>query len=281
MLIINHVKDMQSQMKQMKNQQLSIGFVPTMGYLHEGHMSLIKQARKNNDIVVLSIFVNPLQFGPNEDFDTYPRDFKRDEELAKSAGVDIIFYPKIEDMYPSKLTFQLNVTSRVDVLCGASRPGHFDGVVTVLIKLFNIVMPDRAYFGMKDAQQVAVVEGFVTDLNFPLEVVRCEIIREEDGLAKSSRNVRLLEQERKQAPVIYESLTLAKLEIENGVKEASIIKGNIIQMIEEKTSGIIDYVEILTYPSLRTLNELEGTVIIAVAVQFSHVRLIDNITITI
>lgn len=206
MIVVTTIKEMQQKMIEYRKQGKTIGFVPTMGYLHEGHVTLLKEARKENDIVVLSVFVNPLQFGPNEDFDRYPRDIVRDEQIAKDAGVDVLFYPAVAEMYPRPLSVQVVVKERVDVLCGKSRPGHFDGVATVLTKLFHIVMPTRAYFGMKDAQQVAVVDGLIRDFHFPIELVAVPTVREADGLAKSSRNVYLSEEERKEAPALYAAL---------------------------------------------------------------------------
>src|SRR5690625_201396 len=180
-----------------KHRYQNIGFVPTMGYLHEGHLSLVRQAKEENDILIMSIFVNPLQFGPNEDFDRYPRDEVRDIELAKKVGVDYLFLPDVDEMYPNELAIEMKIKDRVDVLCGASRPGHFDGVITVLTKLFHIVQPTHAYFGLKDAQQIAVVDTLINDLNFPITLIGVKTKREKDGLALSSRNVYLSDMERK------------------------------------------------------------------------------------
>ncbi|WP_044748083.1 pantoate--beta-alanine ligase [Bacillus alveayuensis] len=278
MIIVTNIDEMQQKMKQFRLEGKTIGFVPTMGYLHEGHVALLNEARKQNDIVVLSVFVNPLQFGPNEDFDRYPRDIKRDETIAKEAGVDVLFYPDVAEMYPHPLSIKTIVTERVDVLCGKSRPGHFDGVVTVLMKLFNIVMPHRAYFGMKDAQQVAVVDGLIRDFNFPIELIPVPTVREEDGLAKSSRNVYLSEEERKEAPALYEALQKAKAAIEEGERRPDVIQNLVIDYIKTHTHAKIDYVEIYSYPELKPLQALSGKVIIAVAVWFTKARLIDNIT---
>jgi len=264
-----------------KKQNKSIGFVPTMGFLHEGHLKLIEEARKGNDIVILSIFVNPLQFGPNEDFESYPRAQQRDEELANSAGVDLVFLPSVNEMYPQSPGYTISVQSRVNVLCGKSRVGHFDGVATILTKLFHLIEPNRAYFGMKDAQQVAVVEGLVEELNFPLEIVPVSTIREADGLAKSSRNVYLNEEERREAPSLYRSLVTAKEEIVKGNTDFEEIKAMIKAYITQNTSGVIDYIEILTYPQLEEIKVPKGKVIIALAVKFSKARLIDNITVEI
>lgn len=268
---------MQAEILKQKSSSKSIGFVPTMGFLHEGHLTLLNKARLENDLVVLSIFVNPLQFGPTEDFASYPRDFARDQSLAECEGVDIIFYPSVEEMYHKSTSVSVIVQERTDVLCGKSRPGHFDGVATVLTKLFNIVLPTRAYFGIKDAQQVAVVEGLISDFNFPIEIIPVDIVREEDGLAKSSRNVNLLPEERTQAVVLYKSLTAAKEAIEGGERNPVTIKELISNMIRSETQGQIDYIEIYSYPQLKEIENLEGTCIIALAVKFSKVRLIDNI----
>lgn len=278
MRIITTIKEMQQYIKSIKNEGKTVGFVPTMGYLHEGHLTLMKKARNENDVLAVSIFVNPLQFGPNEDFDSYPRDFERDRGLAETNGVDILFYPSTEEMYPTEMSLTANVQARIDVLCGRKRNGHFDGVATVLVKLFNIVQPDRAYFGLKDAQQVAVVDGLITDFNFPITLVPVEIVREEDGLAKSSRNVNLTDAERVEAPRLYESLLLAKREIDNGERNPKVIEELIKNHITVHTSGKIDYVEIYSYPELDVLQTLSGKIIIAIAVKFTKVRLIDNIT---
>ncbi|MGM9987488.1 MAG: pantoate--beta-alanine ligase [Bacillaceae bacterium] len=279
MNVIRTIKEMQAINLQHKKAGKSIGFVPTMGFLHEGHLTLLKKARMENDIVVLSIFVNPLQFGPNEDFDAYPRDIERDEALAKQAGVDYLFYPAVEEMYPQSLTTSLTVRERVNVLCGKSRPGHFDGVVTVVLKLFNIVMPERAYFGLKDAQQVAVISGLVDDYNVPVTIVPVPTVREADGLAKSSRNVYLSAQERDEAAQLFASLLVAKEQIKNGEKNVAAIKEMINRHITSHTSGTVDYIDIYTYPQLNETPEIASTIIIAIAVKFSKARLIDNIII--
>ncbi|MEC1521467.1 pantoate--beta-alanine ligase [Neobacillus niacini] len=277
MRVITTIQDMQTEILKLKSQSKSIGFVPTMGFLHEGHLTLLKRAREDNEIVVLSIFVNPLQFGPTEDYSTYPRDFERDQSLAECEGVDYLFYPSAKEMYPHSSSVSVIVQERTDVLCGKSRPGHFNGVATVLTKLFNIVLPTRAYFGKKDAQQVAVVEGLITDFNFPIELIPVDIVREEDGLAKSSRNVNLLPDERRQAVVLFKSLTTAKETIEGGERNPRAIKDVISNLIGSESNGEIDYVEIYSYPQLKALDYLEGTCILAIAVKFSKVRLIDNI----
>ncbi|MFE4026022.1 pantoate--beta-alanine ligase [Priestia sp. YIM B13551] len=277
MKVITTIKDMQQEMKKEKQLGRSIGFVPTMGYLHEGHATLLGAARTENEVVALSIFVNPTQFGPNEDFDTYPRDFERDERVAKEANVDYLFYPSVEEMYKLSRSVAITVTDRVDVLCGQKRPGHFDGVATVLTKLFHIVTPDRAYFGKKDAQQVAVVDGLIEDFNFPVELRAVDTVREADGLAKSSRNVYLTDKEREEAPVLFKSLQSALQLLESGEKHVEIIKQAIRKEIEQYTSGKVDYIEVYTYPGLKTIKQAAGKIIIALAVQFSKARLIDNV----
>lgn len=261
----------------------TIGLVPTMGYLHSGHQSLMLKAKEQTDIVVISIFVNPLQFGPNEDFERYPRNLEKDQKIALEAGVDIIFAPSVEEMYPrvTKTTVQVvDVTSK---LCGASRPGHFEGVATVVSKLFLIVQPDKAFFGQKDAQQVAVLQQMVNDLNFNVEIVPCPIIREADGLALSSRNVYLSQEEREQAAVLHASLQLAKQEIAKGTKNKEVIKTLITNKISEMPLAKIDYAEILSYPSLEEIEILQANeqIIIALAVWFGKTRLIDNLLIEI
>lgn len=281
MQIISNITEMQQIALKLREAGKTIGFVPTMGYLHEGHATLLQQAREENDIVILSVFVNPLQFGPNEDFDRYPRDIERDERVAKEAGADYLFYPSVTEMYPSKRTTTITVTSRTDVLCGQKRPGHFDGVVTVLLKLFNISMPHRAYFGLKDAQQVAVVQGLVSDYNIPVTIVPVHTVREEDGLAKSSRNVYLSEAERTQAPHLYKALQLAGQAIANGERNPSVIRSIVEKQIVTHTDGEIDYVSIYSYPELEELDVLQGTVIVAIAVKFSKARLIDNLVLTV
>ncbi|MCI1592420.1 pantoate--beta-alanine ligase [Heyndrickxia oleronia] len=263
--------------KQHRQNHETIGFVPTMGYLHEGHLALVEKAKEQNDIVIMSIFVNPTQFGPNEDFDSYPRDLAHDQRLAEAAGVDYIFAPSVEEMYPNKMNNQITVVERAGVLCGRSRPGHFDGVVTILLKLFSLIMPERAYFGKKDAQQIAVIDGLVQDFFLPIQIIAVETNRELDGLAKSSRNVFLSDSERVEAKELYISLTKAKTAITSGEKSKKRIIEMVIDHLQLNTSGEIDYVEIYSYPSLKAIDVIEGKVIIAIAVKFSKARLIDNL----
>jgi len=258
-----------------------IGFVPTMGYLHEGHLSLLRIARQKSDVTVMSIFVNPTQFGPNEDFDRYPRDFARDEKLAEANGCDIVFYPSIEEMYPQPYLTYVNVEKITTGLCGASRPGFFRGVTTVVTKLFNIVKPHLAVFGQKDAQQAIVVRQMVRDLNFDLEIVIAPIVREPDGLAMSSRNTYLSESERKEAVVLYKALMHAKKLIEAGERDAEFLKREMSKIINSAPSARIDYVAIVDAYQLRELLKLEGEVLIALAVWIGNTRLIDNLIITV
>lgn len=266
-------------------QKQTIGFVPTMGFLHEGHASLLRAAREDNDIVVLSIFVNPMQFGVNEDLDRYPRDEERDLALASSCNVDIVFMPSVEEMYPITPLTTIKVAEVTSRLCGASRPGHFDGVGLVVSKLFHLAQPSRAYFGMKDAQQVAVIEQMVTDLDMNVEIVPCPIVREPDGLALSSRNVYLTPLHRSEATTL--SRTLCKLHqtfaINNELTAAECIE-LVAKEINEHTTGVIDYIELLHYPTLTPvpndtalIEALHGQrFIVALAVKFGTTRLIDN-----
>ncbi|KIL48036.1 pantoate--beta-alanine ligase [Jeotgalibacillus campisalis] len=256
----------------------TVGFVPTMGFLHEGHLSLVKKSLEECDTTVMSIFVNPLQFGPNEDFEKYPRDLERDTALAAQSGVDVLFIPDAKEIYPSSLSVSMTAKQRTDVMCGASRPGHFDGVITVLSILFNLVQADRAYFGQKDAQQVAVVQGLVNSLMFPVEIVPVETVREQDGLAKSSRNVYLSPAERKQAPILYKALKEGEKSLSHLGTQETIKKMR--DMINSSADGKIDYIEILKYPDLTPLVLNKGKVIIALAVQFDKARLIDNVIFT-
>lgn len=262
-------------LQKLLNDAGTIGFVPTMGYLHEGHLSLVEAAKSENDLVVMSIFVNPTQFGPNEDLDRYPRDFERDEALAREAGVDVLFYPNTETMYPLDMA-RVTVRTGADVLCGASRPGHFDGVLTVVSKLFNLVRPTRAYFGLKDAQQVALIEGYVRDYFVPVEIRRCPIIREESGLAKSSRNVYLSETEKADASDINRALAEAKDALVQG-KTIQDVKAHLEERLKNVPNSTIDYIEIKDYPTLTEVTSASTELLIAVAVQFERARLIDNV----
>ncbi|RSL33784.1 pantoate--beta-alanine ligase [Salibacterium salarium] len=277
MKTITSVSDFRRELQVHKVQNQSIGFVPTMGALHEGHFSLIKAAKQMNDIVVLSIFVNPLQFGAGEDYDSYPRELTKDKIQADELGVDIIFAPTVQDIYPRSMYSKIRVEKGVQVLCGKNRPGHFDGVATVVLKLFHIVEPDRAYFGLKDAQQVAVIQNMVFDFNVPVEIIACETIREDDGLAVSSRNINLTKEERMQAPLLYKCLQQTKQKLEAGNRASVVLKDEMKSYFLTHTDASIDYCEIVTFPELKHQDEVSGQILIAAALQFSNARLIDNI----
>jgi len=278
MKTINTIEEIREVVKSAKEQKKSVGFVPTMGFLHKGHLSLIKKAKEENDLVIVSIFVNPTQFGPGEDFESYPRNIDEDRRLSQSAGADIIFHPSVEEIYSNGFNTFVEVEPDITKkLCGASRPGHFKGVTTIVSKLFNIVSPHKAYFGQKDAQQIAVIEQMVRDLNFDIKIVPCPIVREEDGLALSSRNTYLTAEERKAALILSKSLFLSEKMIKDGEKVTSKIKDFIISNIESEKLAIIDYVEIVDAKSLNNIEELKGDILIALAVKFGRARLIDNI----
>ncbi|SCZ80702.1 pantoate--beta-alanine ligase [Acidaminobacter hydrogenoformans] len=271
---------LQQKLKALKKTGKSVGLVPTMGFLHEGHLSLVRQARRENDVVAVSIFVNPIQFGPKEDLASYPRDFERDAALLEAEGVDFIFAPEVADMYPEGYGTYVDVEGEVTGrLCGASRPGHFRGVATVVSKLFNIVAPERAYFGSKDAQQVAVIRRMASDLNFDFEIVACPIVREADGLALSSRNVYLSESKRQDALVLSQSLFMAREMIEAGERSAFAVRDAISERIRQVPSAEVDYIEVVDAFSLEPLETLSGTVLIALAVKVGKPRLIDNLQI--
>ncbi|SDC84828.1 MULTISPECIES: pantoate--beta-alanine ligase [unclassified Candidatus Frackibacter] len=277
MKIIKEIYKIREFIKEERAKGKEIGFVPTMGYLHKGHLALMETAKEENDIVVTSIFVNPTQFGPDEDYDEYPRDLKRDTELAAEVGVDLIFAPQPEEIYLSGAATTVSVEGLTDHLCGAHRPGHFDGVCTIVTKLFNIVNPNRAYFGQKDAQQVLVVKRMVKDLNFDIEIVTVPIIREDDGLAISSRNKYLDKEEREAALVLFKALELADDLINAGLRDANVIKEKLVEKIEAEPLAEIDYVGIVGQERLETLNRIEGKVLIALAVYIGETRLIDNL----
>lgn len=273
--VVKTVKEVREFVKDARRNGKTIGFVPTMGFLHEGHKSLIVRAAKENDVVVVSDFVNPTQFGPNEDFEAYPRDIDKDARLCEEAGADVIFNPEPDEMYSSPLT-TISVDKITKGLCGKTRPIHFNGVCTVVSKLFNIVTPDRAYFGEKDAQQLIVVKKMVKDLNFDIEIIGCPIIRESDGLAKSSRNTYLNTEERSAALCLSRSLKIGKEMIENGEKEAQAVKNAIISEIEKEPLAKIDYVEIVDLDNLESTNRTDVGILCAIAVYIGKTRLIDN-----
>ena len=276
-MIIETVKELREYLAGQRAAGNTVGLVPTMGFLHEGHLSLIREAKAENDVVVVSDFVNPTQFGPNEDFESYPRNIERDTELALSAGADVIFYPSVSEMYPPESSTYVEVEGNITrVLCGASRPTHFRGVTTVVNKLFNIVEPNKAYFGQKDAQQVAVLTKMVKDLHMDIELIICPIVREPDGLAMSSRNTYLSAEERKQAVILNQALKKAKNAFANGEKDVVKLTGIITDKINEMPLAVIDYVSILDFPSLKPIITIEKDALAAVAVKFGKTRLIDN-----
>jgi pantoate--beta-alanine ligase len=278
MEIVKTIREVRKQIKEWKKQGLSIGLVPTMGYLHEGHKSLIDKALRENDKVVVSVFVNPIQFGPKEDLEAYPRNIERDKELCESSDVNIIFNPEASEMYFQDRCTHVDVDELTEGLCGAKRPGHFTGVCTVVSKLFNIVAPDRAYFGEKDAQQLAVIKRMVRDLNFDIEVIGCPIVREEDGLAKSSRNIYLSKEERQAALVLSRSLRKAQELLKGGEKDAVLVKKAIEEEINKERLAKIDYIQIVDSESLKAVEEVNKSVLTAIAVFIGKTRLIDNFT---
>ena len=276
MKIVGTVKEVREQVKEWKKQGLSVGFVPTMGYLHEGHKSLMDAARKGNDKVVVSIFVNPMQFGPTEDLESYPRDLEKDSKFCESLGAELIFHPEPEEMYHEDFSTYVDMSVLTEELCGLSRPVHFRGVCTVVNKLFNIVQPDRAYFGQKDAQQLAIIMRMVTDLNMDIEIVGCPIIREADGLAKSSRNIYLKPEERQAAVVLSKSVKLGQKMIEDGERDAKKIVAAMKDLIGSEPLADIDYVEMVDMDTMKSIDIVEGHVLCAMAVRFGKARLIDN-----
>ena len=281
MEIVKTIAEVRTQVKAWKKEGLSVGLVPTMGFLHEGHKSLIERAVKENDRVVVSDFVNPTQFGPTEDLASYPRDLERDAKLCEEAGAALLFNPEVDEMYFDDRTTYVNMDGLTKELCGKSRPIHFQGVCTVVSKLFNIVTPDKAYFGQKDAQQLAVIKRMVRDLNFDIEVVGCPIIREEDGLAKSSRNTYLSEEERKAAVVLSQALNMGKALVEQGESSVARVKEVIIEKINTEPLAKIDYVEIVDFNSIEPVETIEASILTAIAVYIGKTRLIDNFIINV
>ena len=281
MKIIKTVKQLQKHLKEYHREKRTIGFVPTMGYFHEGHLSLARCSKKENDICVVSIYVNPAQFGPKEDFKKYPRDFKRDSSMLKKENIDILFIPSDNAIYPERYLTYIDVEEISKPLCGYFRPGHFRGVATIVAKLLNIVKPDRMYLGQKDAQQVAVLKTMVKDLNFPVEIKVVATLREKDGLAMSSRNKYLSEQHRQESPVLFQALRNAQKLIKAGERSPKKVTALIRLIINKQTSGKIQYVQCVDAKSLQTLKVLKGNVLIALAVFFGKTRLIDNVIIPI
>ena len=276
MKIVKTVDEVRAQVKEWRKEGLSVGLVPTMGYLHEGHQSLIKKSVEQNDRTVVRVFVNPMQFGPTEDLESYPRDLEADARLVESTGGDLIFNPEPEEMYKDGFCSFVNMTGLPDALCGLTRPVHFKGVCTVVNKLFNIVKPDRAYFGEKDAQQLAIIMRMVKDLNMDIEIVGCPIIREADGLAKSSRNIYLTPEERKAAVILSKSVALGKKMVAEGEKDAKKIVTAMKELINSEPLATIDYVEMVDMDTMKAIDEVKGHVLCAMAVKFGKARLIDN-----
>ena len=277
MKIVKTVSEVRQQVKEWKRAGLSVGLVPTMGFLHEGHKSLIERAAAENDKVVVSDFVNPTQFGAGEDLDSYPRDIERDAIICQDAGADLIFHPEADEMYKKGACTMVDMTGEItSELCGKTRPIHFRGVCTVVSKLFNIVCPDRAYFGQKDAQQLAVIKRMVCDLNFDIKIIGCPIIREEDGVAKSSRNTYLSDEERQAALVLSKAVILGKSMAESGEKDACKIVNEMKQLIEKEPMAKIDYVKAVNAETISPISEMNGSVLVAMAVYIGKTRLIDN-----
>lgn len=276
MKVVTTVKEVRDIVKSWKREDLSVGFVPTMGYLHEGHGSLITNARKDCDKVVVSIFVNPMQFGPTEDLESYPRDLEKDSSFCESLGADLIFHPEPSEMYHEDFCAYVDMSVLTEELCGLSRPVHFRGVCTVVNKLFNIVQPDKAYFGKKDAQQLAIIKHMVQDLNMDIEVVGCPIIREEDGLAKSSRNTYLSSQEREAALILSQTIELGKQLIDGGEKDADVLVAKMKEKINTEPLAKIDYVKAVNGLTMQQQKEIKKPMLIAMAVYIGKTRLIDN-----
>ncbi len=276
MLVANTISEVKENVRKWKKEGLSIGLVPTMGYLHEGHASLIERAVKENDKVIVSDFVNPIQFGPKEDLATYPRDFDADCKLCEGIGADLIFHPEPNEMYDPDFHSYVGVDTLSTELCGKSRPIHFNGVCTVVSKLFNISEADRAYFGQKDAQQLAIVKRMVRDLNFNIEIIGCPIIREEDGLAKSSRNTYLSKDARVKATILHKALEKGEAMVRSGEKDANKVVDTVTNIIESEPLAKVDYVEVVDWNELQKTDVIEGPILTAVAVYIDNVRLIDN-----
>lgn len=276
MKVINNIKDIRNIVKEWKAQGLTIGLVPTMGFLHEGHKSLIQKAVSDNDRVIVSDFVNPTQFGPNEDLENYPRDIDQDAALCEDVGANIIFNPSPTEMYYPDASTYVSMEELSKALCGKSRPIHFRGVCTVVSKLFNIVQPDRAYFGQKDAQQLAIIRRMVRDLNFDIEIIGCPIIREADGLAKSSRNTYLSPAERQSAVILSKAITLGEKLVAEGEKNCQVVVDKMIALINTEPCARIDYVSAVDAENMTLVETFEKPVLVAMAVYIGSTRLIDN-----
>ncbi len=276
MTIAKTIQETRNTIKEWRRQGYTIGLVPTMGYLHDGHASLMKKAKESCQKVVVSIFVNPMQFGANEDLSTYPRDLEADSRLCESLGVDLIFHPSVEEMYNPGFCSFVDMTGLTKELCGKSRPIHFRGVCTVVTKLFNIVTPDKAFFGQKDAQQLAVIKRMTADLNMDIEIVGCPIIREEDGLARSSRNVYLNTEERQAALILSKTIQLGQQMVQQGTRSASQLLAAMKASLESEPLARIDYVEAVSMDTIQPIDTLQGQVLVAMAVFIGKTRLIDN-----
>ncbi|MBO4591585.1 MAG: pantoate--beta-alanine ligase [Eubacterium sp.] len=282
MAIVKTVDDVRKAVAEWRSKGETVGLVPTMGYLHAGHQSLIKKSVEQNDHTVVSVFVNPIQFGPNEDLEAYPRDLARDAELCETTGADMIFNPEPEEMYKDGFVSFVDMNGLTNHLCGLSRPVHFRGVCTVCTKLFNIVTPDRAYFGQKDAQQLAVIKRMVKDLNMPLEIVGCPIVREEDGLAMSSRNTYMNDEERKAALILSKSIKLGQKLIEDGERSAEVVRTEMTKLLQSEPMADVEYVNVVNNLTMEDIDTVEGDILVAIAVKINNkVRLIDNFMMTV
>ena len=275
--VVKTVNEVREEVAKWRKKGLTVGLVPTMGFLHAGHQSLIKKSVEENDKTVVSVFVNPTQFGPNEDLEAYPRDMERDKALCDATGADLIFNPEPEEMYPEGFVSFVDMNGLTNHLCGLSRPVHFRGVCTVVTKLFNIVGPDRAYFGQKDAQQLAVIKRMVADLNMPLTIVGCPIVREADGLAMSSRNTYMDVDERAAALILSKSIKLGQELIEGGERDAAVVRRKMRELLESEPMADVEYVETVSNLTMESVDEISGEVLVAIAVRINNkVRLIDN-----
>ena len=280
--IAKTVDEVRKTVAQWRKNGETVGLVPTMGYLHAGHQSLIKKSVEQNDHTVVSVFVNPIQFGPNEDLEAYPRDLERDAELCESTGAELIFNPEPSEMYKDGFVSFVDMNGLTNHLCGLSRPVHFRGVCTVCTKLFNIVCPDRAYFGQKDAQQLAVIKRMVKDLNMPLEIVGCPIVREEDGLAMSSRNTYMNAEERKAALILSKSIKLGQQLIEDGERNAEVVRTKMTELLQSEPMADVEYVNVVNNLTMEDIDKIEGDILVAIAVKINNkVRLIDNFMLTV
>ncbi len=280
--IVKTVEEVREIVSKWRKKGDTVGLVPTMGFLHAGHQSLIKKSVEDNDRTVVSVFVNPIQFGPTEDLEAYPRDIERDKNLCETTGADLIFNPEPEEMYKDGFVSFVDMNGLTNHLCGLSRPVHFRGVCTVCTKLFNIVCPDRAYFGQKDAQQLAVIKRMVKDLNMPLEIVGCPIVRESDGLAMSSRNTYMNVEERAAALILSKSIKLGQSLIEEGERKASVVRSKMIELLESEPMADVEYVEVVNNLTMESIEDIDGEILVAIAVKINNkVRLIDNFMMTV